>query len=118
MDISLTFIQLFFWSIYLMSPLLILLGILVVILGLLVGRVEGWSRFNAVYWALITASTVGYGDIRPMKKISKILSIAIAIVGIMFTGILVAVTINSASTAFEIHPDVEVVERLKQQFKK
>lgn len=117
MDISLAFIELFFWSVYLISPLLFLLGIIVSILGLYVGRIEGWTKFNSLYWALITASTVGYGDIRPLKKRSKILSIIIALNGIMFTGILVAVTISSATTAFEIHPNVEIIEKLKQKFK-
>lgn len=116
MDISLAFIELFFWSVYLISPLLFLLGVVVALLGAYVGHIEGWTKFNSLYWALITASTVGYGDIRPLKKRSKVLSIIIALIGIMFTGILVAVTISSATTAFELYPDEDVIERLKQKF--
>jgi hypothetical protein len=51
----------------------------VALLGLVVGRKEGWSRFDSVYWSFITAATtVGYGDIRPVKRVSRIIAVVIA----------------------------------------
>lgn len=117
MEFTLTFTKLFLLVLYLSSPILLTLGIIIVILGFIVGRREGWSVFNSIYWAFITAFTVGYGDIRPLKRISKILSVAIAWTGIMFTGVIVAGTVAATSSAIKEHvkPDVlqEVQERLK-----
>lgn len=112
MQFSLTFLEYLFWGIILISPILFMLGLLVIALGLLVARIEQWSRFDAIYWALITALTVGYGDIRPTKKSSRVLSTIIAIVGIMFTGIIVAITVKATSGAFEQHVTPEVIERV------
>lgn len=81
-------------------PLFMMFCVLVMILGQIVGRMEGWTRFDALYWSFITAFTVGYGDIRPTLKPAKVLSIIIALLGILFTGLLVAMTVNAATIAF------------------
>lgn len=87
MEFTFTFIDYFFRAIYLVAPLLILLSFIIVSLGLLAGRIEGWSKFDSIYWSFITAMTVGYGDIKPSKKRSKFLSIIIAFVGFMLFGL-------------------------------
>ncbi|TQV85958.1 potassium channel family protein [Aliikangiella coralliicola] len=116
MAFTLTFIKLFFWITYLVSPLLLLLCFIVIVLGQWVASIEKWNRFDALYWTFITATTVGYGDIRPLKKASKVISVLIAFLGLMFTGILVAVTLNTASVAFEKHIDEKELNKLKQEF--
>lgn len=114
MEFTVEFIQLFFLAIFLAMPLLLFLFFLIVLLGQLVGHIEGWTKFNSLYWSCITAMTVGYGDIRPLKKSSKILSIQIALIGIMFTGIIVAITVNVAGKAFDKHIDVSgALERIE-----
>jgi len=40
--------------------------------------------FDAIYWSLITISTVGYGDITPITEEGKILTMILIIVGIGF----------------------------------
>ncbi len=100
MQFTLTFLQMFFIGLYLAAPLMLFFCLFIAVLGQIVGRIEKWSRFDAFYWAFITALTVGYGDIRPLKRISKKFAITIAIAGIMFTGILVALTVHSAEMAF------------------
>lgn len=116
MEFTLDFIQLFFWVIHLISPLLLFLCLIIVMLGQLVGRIERWRHFDALYWSFITATTVGYGDFYPLKKISRILSVLIAFVGVMFTGIIIAVTLNAATIAFEKHVDKRVIEKIKGEF--
>jgi len=71
--------------------------------------------FDGLYWSFITATTVGYGDIRPLKKISKALSVCIAFVGLMLTGIMIAVSLNSATIAFEKHVDSNAIEEVKER---
>lgn len=114
MEFTVKFVILFLWSLYFLSPLLLILSVIVIALGQLVGKFEGWSKFNALYWSLITATTVGYGDIRAVKRSSRMLSIVIAISGIIFTGIIVAVTINSASVVIEEYITPEMIDKVKE----
>ncbi len=116
MDFTLTFIRLFFWSIYLIAPLLGFLSFVIIILGQIVCYIEKWNKFDGLYWSFITATTVGYGDIRPLKKVSKVFSVFIALVGIMLTGIMLAVTLNTVSVAFEKHVDKRAIEQVKEKF--
>ena len=117
MEFTITFIRLFLFGIYLVSPLLVFLGLAIIVLGFLVCRIEKWKLFDGLYWSFITATTVGYGDVRPLKKASKLLSVLIALVGLMFTGIIIAVTLNTASIAFEKHADKYVIEKMQEEFK-
>ncbi len=103
MDFTLTFIELFFRAIYLTAPLLLFLLLVVVSIGMLVGAIEKWDKFDALYWTFITVTTVGYGDFRPLKKSSKILAVMLAFIGLMFTGIIVALTVHTATLSFEQH---------------
>lgn len=117
MEFTFTFIKIFLTGLYLAAPLTLSFCFCIVVLGQIVGRLEGWSRFDAVYWSFITALTVGYGDIRPSKKHSKNLAIVIALAGIMFTGIFVAITVHSATKAFETHVDKQMIIELEKKTK-
>ena len=89
--------------------------LMIVVLGHFLGRLEGWSRLDAQYHAFIVATTVGYGDFHPRKKLSKILAIVIAFVGIIFTGIVVAVALHAATQAFKATHDVtEITQKLAE----
>lgn len=116
MEFTVYFIRLFFWSIYLVSPLLVFFCLMIIGFGLLVCRIEQWNKFDGIYWSFITATTVGYGDIRPLKKSSRVLSVAIALVGLMFTGLIIAITLNSASIALEKFGDIHIIDKMKDEF--
>lgn len=104
MEFTFVFIELFFKIIYLVLPLILALDILIIALGLFVGHREKWRKRDSVYWAFITATTVGYGDIRPTKNLSRALSILIAFIGLMLTGIFVGVTLQSVELTINAHP--------------
>ena len=116
MDFTILFIQLFFWAIFLVGPLLLFLMSLIVILGLIVSRKEKWPVFDSLYWAFITATTVGYGDIRPKQKVSRVLSVLIATIGLMLSGIIIAVALNATMVALDKHGNPQVLEKMKQKF--
>ncbi|NPA12013.1 MAG: potassium transporter TrkA [Epsilonproteobacteria bacterium] len=42
------------------------------------------SLFDAIYWSLITISTVGYGDITPVTEEGRVLTMILIVVGIGF----------------------------------
>ncbi|MBA6263781.1 MAG: voltage-gated potassium channel Kch [Colwellia sp.] len=113
MEFTLIFIKLFMLSLYLVGPLLMFLTLWIIILGQIVTRIEKWNKFNGLYWSLITATTVGYGDINPTKKLSKVISIIIAFIGLVLTGIIIAVALKAASLSLERHADQQVIERIK-----
>lgn len=99
--VPMSFLGSFTVGLFHMSPILIFLALSVVLMGQVVGRHEGWSREDALYFSFITATTVGYGDLRPTKTSSKALSVGIALVGMVFTGIVAAIGLNSAQHAFK-----------------
>lgn len=115
MEITFTFLTLFLWASYLVLPLLFLFLLVIIVLGQVVGRIEKWTHFDGLYWSLITATTVGYGDIHPVARLSKCLSILIAVVGMMLTGIIVSVTLYTASLTIEKYADKSTVEQIRNR---
>ncbi|MCG8585777.1 MAG: potassium channel family protein [Pirellulales bacterium] len=97
---TIQFLHVFSKGILATSPVLLFLAACIVGIGLAVGRLEKWRPTDSVYFAFITATTVGYGDIRPSHGRSKIASIAIALIGLMFTGIIVAVALFALDSSF------------------
>jgi voltage-gated potassium channel len=101
--LTVTFLKQFCVGLWLTLPLLVTLACAIVLLGLAVGRQEGWPRFDGIYWSLITATTVGYGDIRPLKTKSRVVAIIVAFLGLTLTGILIAVAVQAATLALGTH---------------
>jgi ion channel len=97
--LTVTFLRQFGIGLWLTFPLLLSLAAAITLLGQTVGRKEGWARFDSFYWSFITATTVGYGDIRPVKRGSRILAILIAFLGLVLTGIVIAVAVRAGTLA-------------------
>lgn len=102
-----TFLKEFVFGLWLTSPLLLSLALVITLLGQVVGKKEGWLPFDGFYWAFITATTVGYGDVRPLKRSSRILSILIALVGLTLTGILIAIAVHACTFALAHDPAIK-----------
>lgn len=103
MELTFSFLYKFFWGIVLSFPTLLLLSLIIVLLSLIVGKHEHWNKFDSIYWAFITALTVGYGDFKPTKRSSKIMSLIISFIGIMLFGIIVAITVNTFAISLQEH---------------
>ncbi|KAI9357340.1 hypothetical protein DFJ73DRAFT_821488 [Zopfochytrium polystomum] len=54
--------------------------------GLLFGYIENWDFDDAVYWALATLTTIGFGDLCPRSTTGKILMPFFASTGIVLVG--------------------------------
>jgi len=102
------FIRIFLHSLVYAAPLLFALVLLIAAIGQMIGRWEGWSRPDALYYAFITASTVGYGDFHPRRARSKFWAVCIALVGLILTGLVVALGVEAAGMAFKsLNPQVQ-----------
>jgi len=104
---TITFMKEFGLGVWVTLPLLLSLGLCITILGQIAGKVEGWRPFDSFYWAFITATTVGYGDIRPTKPASRLIAIVIGLMGLSLTGILVAVAVHAGTLALAAHDALE-----------
>lgn len=100
MDFTYEFVKIFLLGLMYAGPLLFSLVVAIAIIGQLIGRWEGWSSPDALYYAFITASTVGYGDFHPLRNVSKFWAVAIALLGLVLTGLVVALGVHAASSAF------------------
>lgn len=115
MEFTLLFLRMFLYGLQLTAPILVFLAVLIVILGQVAGRRESWSGLDALYWTFITATTVGYGDYRPLAAASRILSVLIAFCGVIFTGILVAVAITATTFAIQNQHDPSELKQMFEQ---
>ncbi|MCQ8259964.1 potassium channel family protein [Streptococcus suis] len=69
-----------------LSKVLLLNVSAVLTASVLLSAIEGKSFFDAVWWSIVTMTTVGYGDIVPQDTISKIIAILLMLVGISTFG--------------------------------
>ncbi len=59
------------------------------------------SFLDALYWALVTVSTVGYGDISPVTDIGKIISMVGIIFGIAMISFVTSVMVSAFAERFD-----------------
>ena len=77
------------------------LALLLVLLAfaLITAKVDSISLTDALYFVFITALTVGYGDITPGSGITQAISVLSGVVGVVFVGLLVAVSVRALEHA-------------------
>ena len=77
----------------------LLIATLILISGtLFYWSVEGWSVVDAIYFCIMTLTTIGYGDLYPTSDVSKIFTCFYAIAGI---GVFVALITQIAQAQIE-----------------
>ena len=107
MEFTLHFLHYFFKDIIYAAPLLVFFIMLISFIGYLIGKIEGWSKWDSLYHAFINATTVGYGDFRPSKKSSRMLAVVLAFAGIVFAGMVIAIALHSADYAYgEVYKEI------------
>ena len=107
MEFTLHFLHVFFKDIIYAAPLLVFFIMLISFIGYLIGKIEGWSKWDSLYHAFINATTVGYGDFRPSKNSSRMLAVVLAFAGIVFAGMVIAIALHSADYAYgEVYKEI------------
>ena len=77
------------------------LAILISLVGVWMARLEGLDISDGLYFAWITATTVGYGDISPTSGLSQFVAIFDALLGITLTGIIVSIALSAAKLSIQ-----------------
>ena len=63
--------------------------------------VEKMPFNDTLYFALVTGLTIGYGDIVPQTPGGRLVALLIGFVGILFTGLMVAVLVFAVRESLE-----------------
>ena len=77
-------------------------------------KIEGWNYLDSTYFLVITATTIGYGDLTPQTDIGKIITIFYSFIGIAVVFYLISLIGNFM---FKKHLK-EKVEEIKKDIKK
>ena len=98
-------------------------SLLLVLVTLLIGstyffwKVEGWSAIDALYFSVMTMSTIGYGDFVPTTTASKIFTIVFSFlsIGVYVAVVTKIVTIVMAEKKLKKSRKLKKKEQKKQQ---
>lgn len=106
-DFSKAFLVLLWHS----APIWVGISILITLLGLIIAEIEGLTFGNGLYFAWVTGTTVGYGDLTPTLGITRVLAIIVAVLGIVFTGIIVSLALSAAKIAIQSSGSLDEIKR-------
>lgn len=88
---------------WLLTPLWSGLALIISAGGLLLARAQQMAWDDGLYLAWITALTVGYGDLTPKTTVARLLCIALALTGVIFTAVITSLALNAGRVALERH---------------
>lgn len=75
------------------------------------------TLFDAFYWALVTISTVGYGDISPVTTEGKAVSMVIIVSGIAMISFVTSVIVSAFSEKLDELKESRIIEDLNKNEK-
>ena len=91
----------FFRAIWHVRAVMLALIALVVVGAAAVTLVEKIPFADALYFAFVTGLTIGYGDIVMHTPGGRLIALLIGLIGILFTGLIVAVLVHAVRESIE-----------------
>ena len=88
--------------VYELFGLFLMFGAVVLICAFVLSRYEDTGFEDAVYFSLITALTVGFGDITPTSRVGKMITVLLALLGLFLMGIFVAIASAALERAYNL----------------
>ncbi len=101
MSILSSFTYHFFHAIWHVRTVILVLIALIMAGAAAVTLVEKMPFADTLYFAFVTGLTIGYGDIVMHTPVGRLIALLIGLVGILFTGLLVAVLVHAVRESFE-----------------
>ena len=95
MSVRKAFIRNFVHGLHVIWPVLSAILAFVAATGIVTGFVEGWGPWRGVYFAFVTALTIGYGDLVPTHPLTRGLALLAGLGGITMTALLAGVTVRA-----------------------
>jgi Ion channel len=92
--------------------LAVALGAEVAVVAAVFGAVSGVSYWTGLYWALTTATTVGYGDVAPHGGAARLVAVVVMLTAIPLLG-----AVFSAVTSLHVRTHVHKVLREHEEAK-
>jgi uncharacterized membrane protein len=101
MSILSSFTYHFFHAIWHVRTIILILIALIVAGAAAVAFVEKMPFADTLYFAFVTGLTIGYGDIVMQTPVGRLVALLIGFIGILFTGLLVAVLVHAVRQSYE-----------------
>lgn len=95
------FVRHFFEKLFFVRGVLVALLLLILALAFITAQVDDIALTDALYFVFITALTVGYGDITPSSGVTRAISVFSGVVGVIFVGLLVSVSVRALELAVD-----------------
>ena len=94
-----TFLRALFSGLRVVWPILsVVLGMMVV-LGIAIGLLEGWSIHESVYFSFVTGLTIGYGDFAPKSLLTRVLAVRIGVCALLLTALVAAMAVKALAAS-------------------
>ena len=95
------FTQHFFRVIWHIKTVVLVLIALVVAGAAVITIIEKMPFADTLYFAFVTGLTIGYGDIVVKTPFGRLLALLIGLIGILFTGLMVAALVYAVRVSIE-----------------
>lgn len=83
--------------------------------GFLLTWLENLPIGAGLYFAWITGTTVGYGDLTPTSGPARMVAIVVALFGILFTGFIVALALEAAKLSINVNGSLDEVRQAAER---
>jgi voltage-gated potassium channel Kch len=101
MSIFSSFTYHFFRAVWHVRTIILALIALVVTGAAVLAYLEKFAFADTLYFAFVTGMTIGYGDIVMQTPVGRLVALLIGFIGILFTGLLVAVLVHAVRQSYE-----------------
>ena len=85
--------------------------------ALIFSRIEGWTYIDGIYFSLITAFTIGFGDFSPTKVSTQILNFPFAVLSIALLAVMIGQIIEFMTDRARARK-AQYKDRFEEEFEK